>query len=166
MDRPMIRPRLLALAALSLVVTGCATGRRTAPAPPPSSHAVTGQASWYGEAHHGKKTASGEVYDRTQRTAAHRTLPMGTHVRVTNVENGRSVVVRINDRGPFRPGRIIDLSQAAAREIGTLDDGLFPVRLEVLEDAGAARNRATIPSDETGSRDGGAGGEDPRRGRP
>ena len=98
---------------------------------------MTGQASWYGQAHHGKKTASGEVYDRMQLTAAHRTLPMGTRVRVTNVDNGRSVVVRINDRGPFKAGRVIDLSQAAARELGALGDGLFNVRLEVLEDAAA-----------------------------
>jgi rare lipoprotein A len=134
MARPVMRTRVLVLAALSLVAAGCATGRPTAPAPP-SSGAMTGQASWYGEAHDGKKTSNGEVYDRTQLTAAHRTLPMGTRVRVTNVENGRSVVVRINDRGPFKPGRIIDLSQAAAREIGALGDGLFTVRLEVLEDA-------------------------------
>jgi rare lipoprotein A len=68
-------------------------------------------------------------------TAAHRTLPLGTRVRVTNVVNGRSVVVRINDRGPFADGRIIDLSRAAARELGVLGGGLFSVRLEVLEDA-------------------------------
>jgi rare lipoprotein A len=97
----------------------------------------TGKASWYGDAHHGKKTASGEVYDMAQLTAAHRTLPIGTRVRVTNVANGRSVVVRINDRGPFRDGRIIDLSRAAARELGPLGVGVFTVRLEVLEDAAA-----------------------------
>jgi rare lipoprotein A len=68
-------------------------------------------------------------------TAAHRTLPLGTRVRVTNVVNGRSVVVRINDRGPFADGRIIDLSRAAARELGVLGSGLFSVRLDVLEDA-------------------------------
>jgi rare lipoprotein A len=140
------------LAVLALVATGCATGRPAGPltdgpprrdavarppAPPPPSGAMTGQASWYGQAHHGKKTASGEVYDRMQLTAAHRTLPMGTRVRVTNVDNGRSVVVRINDRGPFKAGRVIDLSQAAARELGALGEGLFNVRLEVLEDAAA-----------------------------
>jgi rare lipoprotein A len=148
--------RIVLLAALCLIATGCATGRpagrvtslppgappREAPAvrpsvPPSAPGAMTGLASWYGRAHHGKKTSSGEVYDRTQLTAAHRTLPMGTRVRVINVDNHRSVVVRINDRGPFKAGRIIDLSQAAAREIGALDEGLFPVRLEVLEDAAA-----------------------------
>lgn len=143
--------RVVLLAALCVVAAGCATGRppgpatsrppsaplREAPAARPSPDGMTGLASWYGQAHHGKKTSSGEVYDRTQLTAAHRTLPMGTRVRVTNVENDRSVVVRINDRGPFKRGRIIDLSQAAAREIGALGEGLFTVHLEVLEDAAA-----------------------------
>jgi rare lipoprotein A len=99
----------------------------------------TGTASWYSDAHHGKKTASGEVYDMGKLTAAHRTLPMGTRVRVTNVDNGRSVVVRINDRGPFKGGRILDLSQAAARELGALGAGVFTVRIDVLEDAAGSR---------------------------
>lgn len=147
--------RLLVLGVGCLLVTGCATTRPSGPAAeipppprapttrptppptPPATSGMTGQASWYGQAHHGKKTASGEPYDRTQLTAAHRTLPLGTRVRVTNVENDRSVVVRINDRGPFKPGRIIDLSQAAARAIGALGDGVVTVRLEVLEDAAA-----------------------------
>jgi len=156
----MILQRLVLVGALGILVTGCATathapepdgaGRtRVTPAPgpdgtgrsrvtpaPPSGPAVqTGRASWYGEAHHGKKTASGETYDKTRLTAAHRTLPLGTRVRVTNIDNGRSVVVRINDRGPFMDGRVIDLSEAAAREIGALGPGLMRVRLEVLEDA-------------------------------
>ena len=139
--------RVFLLAAVCLIATGCATGRPTArPSAPPAPGATTGQASWYGQAHHGKKTFSGEIYDRTQLTAAHRTLPMGTRVRVTNVDNNRSVVVRINDRGPFKAGRIIDLSQAAAREIGALGEGLFSVRLEVLEEA------ASEPAPATGSR--------------
>jgi rare lipoprotein A len=115
---------------------------RTEPAPraepAPKGQAGTtqeGKASWYGNPHHGKKTASGETYDMNALTAAHRTLPMGTRVRVTNTENDRAVVVRINDRGPFRDGRIIDLSRAAARELGATGDGLFSVRLEVLEEA-------------------------------
>jgi rare lipoprotein A len=94
-----------------------------------------GKASWYGDAHHGQRTASGERYDMTAMTAAHRTLPFGTRVRVTNVANGKSVVVRVNDRGPFVAGRIIDLSRAAAQEVEVLGTGLFTVRLEVLEDA-------------------------------
>ena len=105
------------------------------PAPPRAS-VQTGKASWYGDAHHGKKTASGEAYDMAELTAAHRSLPLGTRVRVVNLENGRSVVVRVNDRGPFARGRIIDLSRAAARELGHLDTGVFTVRIEVLEDGG------------------------------
>jgi rare lipoprotein A len=109
---------------------------RVEPAPkPPAGATQEGKASWYGNPHHGKKTASGETYDMNALTAAHRTLPLGTRVRVTNTENGRAVVVRINDRGPFRDGRIIDLSRAAARELGATGDGLFSVRLEVLEEA-------------------------------
>jgi rare lipoprotein A len=96
-----------------------------------------GKASWYGDVHHGKKTASGEAYDMHTLTAAHRTLPFGTRVRVTNVDNGRSVVVRVNDRGPLVGGRIIDLSQAAARALGALGSGVFTVRLEIFEDAAA-----------------------------
>ena len=104
--------------------------------PAPARPALqTGKASWYGEAHHGRKTASGERYDMNELTAAHRSLPLGTRVRVTNVENDRSVVVRINDRGPFVRGRVIDLSRAAARELGHLGAGVFSVRIEVLEDA-------------------------------
>jgi rare lipoprotein A len=92
--------------------------------------------------HHGRKTASGEAYDMHALTAAHRTLPLGTRLRVINVDNGRTVVVRINDRGPFVDGRVIDLSRAAARELGTLEDGLFNVRFEVLDDAAAEPPRA------------------------
>ena len=140
----------MAVAALCVAATGCATvsDRTTGPVPPatptPPSLAKpapsrpdgqTGKASWYGDAHHGKKTASGEIYDMNELTAAHRSLPLGSRVRVTNVENNRSVVVRINDRGPFVRGRIIDLSRAAARELGSLGAGVFTVRLEVLEDA-------------------------------
>jgi rare lipoprotein A len=114
--------------------------RQTLP-PGPSPGATlgpdTGKASWYGDVHHGKKTASGEAYDMHTLTAAHRTLPFGTRVRVTNVDNGRSVVVRVNDRGPLVGGRIIDLSQAAARALGALGSGVFTVRLEIFEDAAA-----------------------------
>ena len=114
--------------------TGAKPATPATPAPPRAS-VQTGKASWYGDAHHGKKTASGEAYDMAELTAAHRSLPLGTRVRVVNLENGRSVVVRINDRGPFARGRIIDLSRAAARELGHLGSGVFTVRIEVLEDA-------------------------------
>ena len=123
---------------LGFVLSGCATVSRTAPvSATPSPKAHVGQASWYGQAHHGKKTASGEIYDMHALTAAHRTLPLGTKLRVTNLENGRAVVVRVNDRGPYVDGRVLDLSRAAARQLGELGDGLFNVRLEVLDDAAA-----------------------------
>jgi len=91
-----------------------------------------GTASYYGKAHHGKRTASGERFNQNALTAAHRTLPFGTRVRVTNLDNGRSVVVRINDRGPFGRGRIIDVSKAAAEQLNMLRSGTAPVRLEGL----------------------------------
>jgi rare lipoprotein A len=89
-----------------------------------------GRASWYGPGFHGKRTASGERFNQNALTAAHRSLPFGTKVKVTNAHNGRSVIVRINDRGPFHGGRIIDLSKAAARVLGI--GGTAPVILEVL----------------------------------
>lgn len=92
-----------------------------------------GQATWYGGGHHGGPTASGERFDKNALTAAHRTLPMGTRVRVTNKHNGRSVEVRINDRGPYgNKGRIIDVSEAAAKRLDMIDAGVVPVRVEVL----------------------------------
>jgi rare lipoprotein A len=96
-----------------------------------------GMASWYGPSFHGKRTASGEVYDMEKLTAAHRTLPFGTLVRVTNLANDRTVVVRINDRGPFVAGRVIDLSRAAARELDMLVSGTARVRLEAAASSGA-----------------------------
>ena len=92
-----------------------------------------GTASWYGEDFQGKATASGEPYDMFDLTAAHPTLPLGSHVRVTNLRNGRVVVVRINDRGPIVPGRIIDLSYSAARVLGVKARGLQRVRLDVVK---------------------------------
>lgn len=95
----------------------------------------TGTASWYGEDFNGRRTANGETYDMNAMTAAHTTLPLPTIARVTNLENGRSVVVRINDRGPFVEDRIIDLSRAAARELGFERNGLARVRVAVLREA-------------------------------
>ncbi|MEO1004053.1 MAG: septal ring lytic transglycosylase RlpA family protein [Cyanobacteria bacterium J06638_7] len=91
-----------------------------------------GTASWYGPGFFGNRTANGEVFRPGTLTAAHRTLPFGTRVRVTNLNNGRSTVVRINDRGPFKGNRVIDLAHGAAHEIGLVSSGLAPVRLEVL----------------------------------
>jgi len=142
-------PALLLWLLIVLAVTGCATGRVSTPAPPPRAAVPapspprlpapapedfeqTGIASWYGRQHHGKRTASGEAYDMNALTAAHRTLPLGTRVRVTNLDNGRSVDVRINDRGPFARRRVIDLSYAAAQRLGVVGTGLFRVSLKTI----------------------------------
>lgn len=92
----------------------------------------TGIASWYGEQFHGKYTANGEVFDLNQVTAAHRTLPMPTVVRVTNLENGRSIAVRVNDRGPYARGRILDLSRRAAQLLGFEGQGTAKVRVQIM----------------------------------
>jgi rare lipoprotein A len=115
----------------------------TPPAPAPHSHATPaipappgtteeGLASWYGPPYHGRQAADGEIYDMEKLTAAHRTMPFNTWVHVTNLSNGRTVDVRITDRGPFVDGRIIDLSKAAARQIELLGPGVGPVRLQVI----------------------------------
>jgi rare lipoprotein A len=91
-----------------------------------------GFASWYGAPYHGQRSASGEIYDQEQLTAAHRTLPFGTRVRLHRLDGEGSVVVRINDRGPFVKSRVIDLSHAAAVQLGMADGGLVPVILEVV----------------------------------
>jgi rare lipoprotein A (peptidoglycan hydrolase) len=96
----------------------------------------TGEASWYAPGFEGRSTASGELYRAAKYTAAHRSLPFGTLLRVTNVRNGRSVVVRVNDRGPFHARRIVDLSRAAAAEIGLMRRGRGQVRIDVLSRAG------------------------------
>ena len=94
----------------------------------------TGLASWYGGKHHGKLTASGEVFNQNHLTAAHKTIPWGTKVKVINLDNGKSCDVRINDRGPFKEGRIIDVSRAAARALGMVRRGIAKVRIEWLSD--------------------------------
>lgn len=92
-----------------------------------------GEASWYGPGFDGNQSASGEIFNRHAMTAAHRTLPFGTRVLVTNTRNGRSVVVRINDRGPFTGGRVIDLSQGAAASIGMIESGVADVRIDIIQ---------------------------------
>jgi peptidoglycan lytic transglycosylase len=94
-----------------------------------------GLASWYGERHQGSRTASGERFDANKLTAAHRTLPLDTVARVTNLENGRSVEVKVNDRGPYVHGRVIDLSAGAARALGIVHEGVAMVRIEALPTA-------------------------------
>ncbi|MEO0279013.1 MAG: septal ring lytic transglycosylase RlpA family protein, partial [candidate division WOR-3 bacterium] len=99
----------------------------------PVGYTEKGLASWYGLEEHGKPTASGEPFNMFDYTAAHKSLPFGTHVEVRNLKNGKVVVVRINDRGPFIEGRIIDLSYASAQAIGMLEDGIVPVELKVVD---------------------------------
>jgi len=99
---------------------------------------IRGQASWYGPGFHGKKTASGEIFDQGRLTAAHKTLPLGTKAKVTNLENGNSVEVEINDRGPYVGDRVIDLSHAAANALGFVESGLTLVRIEPLYQEGSA----------------------------
>jgi rare lipoprotein A len=133
----------LALAVLCLGVSSCAKKKRlpaatTAPAPVPSgsparvANSERGLASWYGYPYHGRRAANGEIYDMEQLTAAHRTLPFGTWVHVTNLTNEKTVDVRITDRGPFVDGRVIDLSHAAARAIDMIGPGVAQVRLDIL----------------------------------
>jgi rare lipoprotein A len=96
------------------------------------THTLQGVASWYGVPHHGRLSASGRRFDMYELSAAHRTLPFGTRLRVTNLDNGRSVQVTVTDRGPFVKNRLIDLSYAAARAIGMVAAGVAPVQLEIL----------------------------------
>jgi len=116
-------------------IAGCAT---TAPAPQshiavvPRNRGFDGKASWYGKEQNGGPTASGERFNMYAMTAAHRTLPMNSKVKCTNLHNGRSVTVRINDRGPYGRGRVIDLSWAAAKAIDMLESGVVPIHCEVL----------------------------------
>lgn len=93
----------------------------------------TGVVSWYGDKFHGRKTASGETYDKHELTAAHKSLPFGTKVKVTNIRNGKSVVVEINDRGPYAKSRVLDLSQAAFSEIGHTNTGVMQVEYEIIK---------------------------------
>jgi rare lipoprotein A len=121
-----------------LLIAACSSSnasRRPTPTPPSGltvGAVERGNATWYGGSLHGGPTASGERFDQNAMTAAHKTLPMNSKVRVTNLENRRSVVVRINDRGPYARGRIIDLSRAAARVIDMIAAGVVPVTVEIL----------------------------------
>jgi rare lipoprotein A len=117
-------------------------GVRYYPLPDADGFVQTGDASWYGVPFHGRTTSNGETYDMHAHTAAHKTLPFGTYVSVKNLQNGRSTVVRINDRGPFVRGRVIDLSYAAGREIGLVGPGVAPVRVTALAPQVAVRDRA------------------------
>ena len=118
--------------ALASALAGCSWFSKSKPVGSEPGATQQGIASWYGPGFHGRRTSSGEIYDQFDLTAAHQTLPHGTRVRVTNLTNNRSVLVRINDRGPFVDDRIIDLSYAAARQIEMIGPGTAPVRIEVL----------------------------------
>ena len=140
-----MRKAMPAAIAITVLLSGC-HHKKAAQAPPPVPLASasspppgatpesgeTGLASWYGHPYHGRASASGEIYDMERMTAAHRTLPFGTMVRVHDLDSRQTVDVRINDRGPFVDGRIIDLSHAAARAIEMLGPGTARVRLEIL----------------------------------
>lgn len=135
--------RASAAHALGLILVCSASPVGDSPPPPsnvPENHArqgsstlETGVASYYGARFHGRQTASGEVFNMHQLTAAHPRLAFGTRVRVTSLANNRTVVVRVNDRGPFVKGRIIDISQAAAEELQMIQSGLASVKLELLK---------------------------------
>ena len=126
-DPPM--KRLLGACALLSLLAGCASHDID-----PRGYDQTGTASYYGARHHGKRTASGEPFDQHGLTAAHRQLPFGTRVLVTNLSNNKSVVVRINDRGPHTRGRLIDLSRQAAEQLGMLRSGTAKVRVQGMND--------------------------------
>ncbi len=105
-----------------------------------------GMASWYGNKFHGRKTSNGETYDMYGMTAAHKTLPIPAYVRVTNLANGRQIIVRVNDRGPFHGGRIIDLSYAGAKKLGYANSGTARVRVEAIDPANFQPNSVSLPS--------------------
>lgn len=118
--------RIYFLFAALLLLSACTSQSTQQGAP------LSGKASWYGAYHHGKHTASGERFNQNALSAAHRTLAFGTRVKVTNTLNNKSVTVRINDRGPYSKGRVIDLSRAAAQKIDMLNNGVVPVQLQIL----------------------------------
>lgn len=127
MNKTLVSSALIA----AMLMTGLMTSIDTLAAPHGGS-TQSGKASYYHDRFHGRKTASGAAYNKHALSAAHKTLPLGTQVRVTDTRSGRSVVVRINDRGPYARGRVIDLSRAAAREIGLVNKGVANVKLEIL----------------------------------
>jgi rare lipoprotein A len=149
-NRPAYHNTLMVMLAVTMLAASCAerqvpSAPQAAPAPaasalPPALPAPakrvyreTGTASWYGRESHGRTTASGEVFDREGMFAAHRTLPLGTVIRVTNLDNYKSVTVKVNDRGPFVKNRIIELSYGAARELDFIAQGTAQVKIETLE---------------------------------
>jgi rare lipoprotein A len=139
--------RLLATTLIAFAFWGCSIappaggyrvlGKNYLPIASANGFTEEGYASWYGDKFHGKKTSSGEVYDMYGRTCAHKTLPLGTTVKVTRLDNGRSITARVNDRGPFVEERIVDVTFTLARDLGMLGTGSTRVRLEAIDDEGA-----------------------------
>lgn len=130
---------LIFLVLIGFMFSSCTRIKYTEP-----GYIQTGKASWYGPGFHGKKTSSREIYDMHDMTAAHRTLPFGTYVIVTNLNNEKTVMVKINDRGPFVEGRVIDLSYAAASALGMVEPGVIPVRIEVIQALSPSLNSQKI----------------------
>ncbi|MDR0927913.1 MAG: septal ring lytic transglycosylase RlpA family protein [Ignavibacteria bacterium] len=122
---------IILIAVSIIALTACTSTARFSNASDKDSGTIRGYASYYHDKFNGRKTANGEVFAQSKLTAAHRELPFGTIVRVTRVSNGKSVLVRINDRGPFVDGRIIDLSLAAAKELDMINDGVVEVVLQI-----------------------------------
>lgn len=141
---PIQSARLLLLAGVATLVVACAGPRAaTRPTPAVIGAEERGLASWYGHPYHGRRTSSGEVYDMHAMTAAHRTLPFSTWLHVENLSTGQVARVRVNDRGPFVDGRILDVSHAAALALGVVGPGVVPARLRVIAPpAGATASRA------------------------
>lgn len=123
---------LLRLSCLLILLGGCVDHQDSQAEQKPSFQ-QQGKASYYARHFHGQETANGETFDQNELVAAHKTLPFGSLVQVTNLNNDKEVTVRINDRGPFKPGRVIDLSRAAARQLGMTKEGVAPVRIERVE---------------------------------
>jgi rare lipoprotein A len=129
----MLPVRWLAIAMLVIAIACSSSTKAPDHKPRPVSGLQTGYATWYGGGHHGGPTASGERYDKRALTAAHRSLRMGTRVRVTNKRNGKSVILRINDRGPYgNASRIIDVSEKAAELLDMVEAGVVPVSVEIV----------------------------------
>ena len=126
----LLRRTRRALGVVSSIVLPATLALAAIPLEAGARNIQTGQASWYGPGFHGKKTASGERFNQHALTAAHRSLPLGTRARVTNLRNGKAILVKINDRGPYHGGRVIDLSRAAARHLAM--GGISRVRIEAM----------------------------------
>lgn len=147
----LTQPYMWALVVTGSVLIGGCAGLTKGQADLDIGMKERGIASWYGDDFHGWVTASGEIYDMHMLTAAHRTLPLGTIVRVTNVVNGRHVMIRINDRGPYVNGRILDVSYAAAKRLDMLRDGISAIQLEVVGQHGLGPMLSEPPGGQAGA---------------